>query len=314
MNDFLPGQPPSFAGSEPPPPPQPLIQRIPPVPFAALALGVIFVLYQVVGGVMTWVVFRGNVTAENVTAVRWMTLFAQLLFILLPTILLVRWRYPGQTNWFRIHPPDLRHVALSLVSVFALQQLLQGYLLLQDMIPLPQVVEDIVKTFRTLMERAYRLLVSAQSPAEFLVVVLVIAVTPAIVEEMFFRGLVQRNFEQATVGIRGAVITGIIFAAYHVNPFTFLPLAVLGVYFGFVVYRSGNLTVGIIAHFFNNFVACLAVYLQLTDDFVVVDPTGQPSPMVRGLNYLVFGVVFVAATYYFIRVTRPAHETAERGG
>jgi len=295
-------------------PPQNLIQRIPSIPFAALALGVIFILYQVVGGVMTWVVIAGDVTAENVTTVRWMTLFAQIFFILLPTVMLVRWRYPGQANWFRIHPPDLRHVALSLIAVFALQQVLQGYLLLQDMIPLPQMLEDLVKTFRSLMEQTYKLLVSAQSPVEFLFVVLVIAVTPAIAEELFFRGLVQRSFEQATVGVRGAIIAGIIFAAYHINPFTFLPLAALGVFFGFIVYRSGNLTIGIIAHFFNNFVACLAVYLQLNDDFVAVAPTGEPSSMVRLLNYLAFGVVFVVSTYYFVRVTRPAPETAERGG
>lgn len=295
-------------------PPRNLIQRLPSIPFAAFALGLIFVLYQVVGGVITWFVFQANVTPENITLVRWMTLVAQLLFILLPTVMLIRWRFPGQINWFRIHPPDLRHVALSLIGAFALQQILQGYLLLQDMIPLPQVLEDLVNTFKSLMEQTYRLLVSAQSPVEFFFVVLVVAVTPAIAEELFFRGLVQRSFEQATVGVRGAIIAGLIFAAYHVNPFTFIPLAALGVFFGFIVYRSRNLTIGIIAHFFNNFVACLAVYLQLNDDFVAVAPTGEPSTMVRLLNYLAFGVVFVVSTYYFVRVTRPAPETAEKGG
>ncbi|HET6273232.1 MAG TPA: CPBP family intramembrane glutamic endopeptidase, partial [Bacteroidota bacterium] len=103
----------------------------------------------------------------------------------------------------------------------------------------------------------------------------------------------------------GAIITGIIFAAFHLIPYSVVPLAILGCYLGYIVYRSQNITVAISAHFFNNFVACVAAYLQVDDDFVALAPSGAASPALLVANYLLFGVVFLAATYYFVQVTEP---------
>jgi len=79
---------------------------------------------------------------------------------------------------------------------------------------------------------------------------------------------------------------------------------VLGVYFGYLVYRSGSITVSISAHFFNNFVACVALYLNVNDDFIALAPDGKPTWPALLANFALFGVVFVAATYYFIMITR----------
>ena len=160
-----------------------------------------------------------------------------------------------------------------------------------------------------MFEETYRNLVTAHTPAEFIFVVIVIALTPAVCEEMLFRGLVQRSFEKVTVGLQGAIITGMIFAGFHLIPYSFVPLAVLGVYFGFLVYRTQNISVAISAHFFNNFVACTAVYLQLNDDFVAIAPHNAPTPSLMFSNTVVFGVVFLLTTYYFIRVTEPAEHS-----
>ncbi|MFN0158072.1 MAG: type II CAAX prenyl endopeptidase Rce1 family protein [Bacteroidota bacterium] len=292
----------------------PILQRLDPIPFAILALGVVFVLYQLVGGGITLLLFKGQITEENVQVVRWATLIGQIVFILLPTIVLVRLRYPGQHGFFRIKVPDYREVILTVIGVFALQQVLQGYLIVQDAIPLPQRLEELIDTFKGILEQMYRLLITAHSIEEFIFVVIVVALTPAICEELFFRGLIQRTFEEQAKPFKAAIITGIIFAAYHVNPFSFVALVALGAYFGFIVYRSRNLTVAISAHFFNNFIACAALYMQLDDDFVAVAPMAQPTPVLLIANFLVFGLVFLAATYYFVRVTVPTTEVDGRGG
>jgi hypothetical protein len=282
-----------------------LFRQIPPVPFAILALCVIFFLYQIVGGLITVLLFKAEVTEQNVQLVRWSTLIGQIVFIMLPTILLARLRHGSSSEFFRIKVPDHKAILLSTLAVFALQQLLQGYMLFQDSIPLPSDLQKFIDQFKHLFEETYRVLISARSPVEFLFVVIVVALTPAICEELLFRGLVQRNFEAVTTGMRSALVAGIIFAMYHLNPFSFVPLAALGVYFGFLVHRSGNLTVAISAHFFNNFVACAAAYMQLNDDFVVVAPHGSPTVAELFINNIVFVLVFLVATYYFIRVTEP---------
>lgn len=294
-----------------PPEQPPFLQRIGPVPFAVLALAVVFFLYQFVAGGITLILFGMRVSSDEVQLFRFATLVGQLLFILLPTVLLVRLRGERIAEYFRVAIPDYREIILTFVAVFALQQVLQGYMVMQDAIPLPAPLQRIVDELKAVFEETYRNLVTAHSPGEFVFVVVVIALTPAVCEEMLFRGLVQRSFEKVTVGLQGAVITGVIFAGFHLVPYSFVPLAVLGVYFGFIVYRTQNITVAISAHFFNNFVACTAVYLEMNDDFVAIAPDRTPTPSLVLLNTIVFVVVFLLATYYFIRVSEPAEHPQE---
>ncbi|MBI4535760.1 MAG: CPBP family intramembrane metalloprotease, partial [Ignavibacteriae bacterium] len=239
-----------------------LLQRVSPAAFAIISLCLVFFLYQVVGGIATLLLFRGEVNADNVQSIRVATLVGQLVFILLPTLILVRRRYPESRGFFRLKVPHTRELLLTTVAVFALQQLLQGYMMVQGLIPFPSEVQHFIDEFKKLFEETYKVLVSAYSPMEFAFVILVIAITPAISEELLFRGLVQRSLERSTSGFRAAIIAGVIFGVYHMNPFSVVPLAALGVYFGFIVYRSQNTVLAIAAHFFNNFIASTAVYLQ----------------------------------------------------
>jgi membrane protease YdiL (CAAX protease family) len=280
----------------------PFLRRMSPVQFTLFALALIFVLYQVVGGVITIVVARGEITLSNVTLVRWATLLGQLLFILVPTIWLARERHGDLPSFFRLKVPELSQLVATMAAVFALQQMLQAYMIAQDMIPLPGDLQRLLDTLRKLLEDTERLLVQANAPGEFMFVLIVVAFVPAISEELLFRGLVQRNLEAAG-GWKGPVITGIIFGLYHFNPFTLVPLIALGVYFGFMVYRSGNIVLSISAHFFNNFIAVAATYLRLDDNFVAVSPGAVPTLALAATNFALFALVFVAATLYFIHIT-----------
>ncbi len=281
----------------------PFLRRIQPVTFAVFSLFAIFILYQVVAGAATILLFSGRVTTNNAELVRWSTVIGQILFILLPTVILVFLRTSHPDDYFRIRLPRIGEIIVTLIGMFALQQMLQVYMMAQDAIPLPPPIQHYVDIVKNLVEETYRVLVTAHTPGEFAVVVFSVALVPAIAEEMLFRGLVQRSMEKAVGGFGGAMITGVIFGAYHLNPFSIVPLVALGAYFGFIVYRSNNITLSMSAHFFNNFVACAAVYLNFSDDFVAVAPSGHPTSAAVMVNFAVFTVVFVAATYYFIRMT-----------
>lgn len=288
------------------PPVLPFLQRLDPIPFAILALASIFVLYQGFGGLLTFLLFKADINPQNVGVFRWATLVGQVAFILLPTLWLARKRYPGTVNFFRWSTPDWKQLVLAIIAIFALQQLLQGYLLLQDLIPLPDPVEKLVDQFKVLLENMYRLLVSADSPAEFLFVLLVVALTPAICEELLFRGLIQQTLGYSVSGRHAAVITGVVFGLYHVNPFTLVPLVLLGMFFGLLMYRSQNISVVVVAHFFNNALACTVVYFGLDDRVALV---GSET----ALNFGLFLVVFVLATYYYIYTANPARNPTGKG-
>jgi hypothetical protein len=280
-----------------------------PLGFAIFSLALIFVLYQGVGGVITFLLIRGKVTEANVPFVRWTTVLGQVIFILVPTLWLAYRRHGNLITFLRLRFPEIRELLATMVGVFALQQILQTYMIVQDSIPLPPDLQHIVDLLKSAIEELYTLLVQANTPGEFLVVLFVAALVPAIIEELLFRGLVQRNLEFAAGGLRGAILGGVIFGAYHLNPFGIVPLMILGIYLGYIVYRSENITLAMSAHFFNNFVACTALYLKLDDNFVLLAPQGHPTISLGLANMAVFTLVFLGATLYFIHIT--SHEDEE---
>ena len=295
----------SVALAPPPAPQRPpsIWRRMHPIAFASLCLVLVFFLYQVVGGGVTFLLSGGIVTSANADFIRWATVVSQLLLILVPALVLARLRYGDLRVTFPLKWPGVRQTVLSVMGVFALQQLLQAYMIVQDSMPLPPKLREIVDLVKALYEETYRLLVTARTPAEFLVVVFTVALVPAIAEEFLFRGLVQRSVTESVGGMRAAIITGIVFGAYHMNPISVVPLVLLGAYFGFLVYRSHNLAISISVHFFNNFLACVAAYMAVPDDFVALSPRSPVTGPLLIANTIVFFVVFVASTYYFMRVS-----------
>jgi len=298
--------------TEVPAPQAPLIERIPPIVFAVLTLCLVFFLYQVIGGIATFIFIGEMPNEENMNTVRWLTVVGQVLLMLIPTLLLARLRHGREINFFRFKTPDLRQVVATVIGVFALQQVLQGYLMLQESVPLPQGVQQFIDEWGKRVEEIYKLLVTSRSFSEFLFVSLVVAVVPAFTEELLFRGLVQRNVERVAGGLKAAVATGVVFAAFHLNPLTIIPLAALGVYFGFIVYRSANISLAITTHFFNNFLACVAAYMSLDEDFLVMSPGTQPSPSVVAFNSFLFLVVFALSTFSLVRLTAQAQPEPDR--
>jgi membrane protease YdiL (CAAX protease family) len=281
----------------------PLLRRMKPFPFAILTLGGIFFLYQFVWG-LPIALITGGVTERNVVVVRWAQGFGQVAFMLVPTVLLGYYRHRELSSVFRLHLPEIPQLVATMIGVFALQQMLQTYMIVQDAIPLPGELQRIVNSIREQLQQMMTLLVSAGSPLEFLGVVTVVAVIPAIAEELLFRGLIQSNLEIQVGGFWSAMLTGVIFGMSHLNPFDVVPLVVLGAYLGFVVYRSGNIFNSMSVHFFNNFIACAVVYLHLNDDFIALHPSGKASPSIILVNFVLFAVVFLLSTLYFLHITR----------
>ncbi|VAW13021.1 hypothetical protein MNBD_BACTEROID01-130 [hydrothermal vent metagenome] len=89
-----------------------------------------------------------------------------------------------------------------------------------------------------------------------------IAFLPAIGEELLFRGVVQRIFTDLAKSPHwGIWISAILFSALHMQFYGFMPRLLLGVIFGYLLVWGGSLWLPIIAHFVNNGVAVVAMWL-----------------------------------------------------
>lgn len=97
---------------------------------------------------------------------------------------------------------------------------------------------------------------------------LLMALLPAIGEELCFRGVIQKLLQPVnTASLNGQVsnkaihisvwVSAILFSAMHLQFYGFIPRMLLGAFFGYLLVWSGSLWLPVLAHFTNNAVVIL---------------------------------------------------------
>jgi hypothetical protein len=108
-----------------------------------------------------------------------------------------------------------------------------------------------------------------------------IAIIPAIGEELLFRGVLQRIFTEWFKSAHwGIWISAFLFSAIHMQFFGFLPRMFLGLFFGYLLEATGSLWIPILAHFINNLTGVLLSFFvaknvipQSSNDFGMTNET-----------------------------------------
>jgi membrane protease YdiL (CAAX protease family) len=281
------------------------LKELNPYAYVLIVLAIIFFLYQFIGGALA--LAAGDLDAENpnVQITRIILAFGQFMFILAPTIFFSRFQTHDLKSVFKLKLPKSSLLILSVFGIILIQPFLQGYLTLQEYIfnSLP-FVKDAIKPLKDifdLLEKSTLKIVQAHSVIEFLVVIFVIAITPAICEEMLFRGFVLYNLSRVSKSWAAIFLSGFFFAFYHFQPFNIIPLIVLGWYLGFIVYFANSIWVGVICHFLNNFFASYFLYVYGVDEFQTPNIAGNELG-----NAVIAGVVslllFTALIFLYYRL------------
>jgi len=94
----------------------------------------------------------------------------------------------------------------------------------------------------------------------YFIVVFLIAVTPGIVEEFFFRGMMLSSYREK-MSIRNSILlTSVFFAMFHFNIQNFMLPFFLGLIFGWMVYITDSIYTSMIAHGVFNFIGSILMY------------------------------------------------------
>ena len=286
--------------------------EISPVAAAFIGLAGGFFLYQIVGSLLTVLIFGLDLESIPVNSLRLMTMAGQILFILLPALLFSKWIYKDVGKIIRIRKPDLKELGIFTVGIVILTPLLQSLLYIQNYyleiwaknIPFINSIKSFFDEMNKLVEKTYGNLLSASNVFELLLVITVVAVVPALSEESLFRGFIQRSFELKYKKYIAAIITALFFSAYHFNPYGFIPLFILGAYFGFASYKSKTLLIPMFLHFLNNFSAVILYYIIGDDELIKSDPAINPNElssyvmMFFALSVLFVGLIIFINKYY----------------
>lgn len=123
-------------------------------------------------------------------------------------------------------------------------------------------IEDWMRTMEDAAEVMVKKFMKVETISGLLFNVFMIAVLPAIGEELMFRGVIQRIFTNWSKNYHwGIWITAFLFSAMHMQFYGFLPRMALGAMFGYLLVWSGTMWVPILAHFANNTMGVVGYYL-----------------------------------------------------
>jgi hypothetical protein len=260
-------------------------------------------LYQVIGGLLAFI-SGGDKLENDVNLMRFILSFGQFMFILAPTLFFIRLQTTDFKTDLKLNIPKPHLVFLMLLGIITIQPFLQGYLYFQDVLlnhlpVLKNTVKQLKDIFDTLDTVSIKI-VTAYSTIELLVVIFVICVTPAICEEVLFRGFVLTNIRKVAKAPIAIILTSFFFSLYHFQPFNIIPLAILGGFLGFVVYYSNSLYLGMLCHFLNNFFATYYLFKYGKPDFDAPHLSG--SEMVNyGLTALISFAIFLLVLLIFYK-------------
>lgn len=134
---------------------------------------------------------------------------------------------------------------------------------------------------------------------DFMINILIVAVVPAVAEELFFRGVLQQLIKEASKSSHLAVwMTAVLFSAFHFDITGFIPRVLLGALLGYVFLWSGNLLVSMTGHFINNAAQVVLVYLFQTGN-ISYDASGdEPTPF---YITVIFTLAMIATIYFFYK-------------
>ncbi|NND99549.1 MAG: CPBP family intramembrane metalloprotease [Pirellulaceae bacterium] len=128
---------------------------------------------------------------------------------------------------------------------------------------------------------------------------LMIGITPAICEEILFRGYVQTRLARSFGPTAGVLVASILFAGFHLDFVHSVAVFPLGLFLGFVVWRSGSLFPAMIAHFVNNVISVIGAATAPADKTDVLElPTIVVSLSILGAGIIGAAVVVLASIYY----------------
>ena len=152
-------------------------------------------------------------------------------------------------------------------------------------------------------------LLNLDSTGFAIISIITIAGVAPVLEEMIFRGFLQKFLEEKWQDpTRAIMVTSLFFTLVHMNPFWAIQIYLLGVVLGYLAWKTGSIFPGIILHALNN---GLALFFFMAKDSVnpIYLWRGHVSPLflVPAVILLFFGfkqliplILFKALTTKFL--------------
>ena len=267
-------------------------------------LGCIFLLSIPAMGSIA--LFPQPVTTE---ALKWVQLIQTAALFLLPPFLMAFLWTKQPLEWLKLKSETrgygLWAIFLMLIALPAIN--LVGYF--NQQMSLPAFLEPLEQWMKTAEANAAHLTEQFLSVTTFdglIINILLMALLPAVAEELTFRGVLQRLIQTQTneaINREGKRVhlaiwcTAILFSAIHMQFYGFLPRMLMGALFGYALVWTGSLWIPILMHFTNNAMAVILYFLAIRSgwDMDKVDTIGTNDTLWLGVVSLVLTIIGIYA-------------------
>jgi uncharacterized protein len=205
-------------------------------------------------------------------------------------------RRRSMSDFFQNQKTDLTPIVLTVLIVIAFMAVNSVFVEWNANLEFPGRFHQWAREREDLATELTTFMTQINSNFELVIAMLVIAILPAIGEELVFRGLIQNELYRGTKNIHVAIwVAAVLFSAIHMQFFGFLPRLLLGALFGYIYYWSGSLTLAILAHFINNGAALLALYFYQKGAFEYDVESTEAVPA----NVLIICTLITAGLLYY---------------
>ena len=169
-----------------------------------------------------------------------------------------------------------------LIAIFLMLSVLPFVAWLGDVnkaVPVGAELRKMFDNFESQFENQVKQLAQFKSPVDYISALFVIAIMPALVEEVFFRGGLQKVLHRWLINPHVAILaTSVIFSLIHFSFYGFLPRIALGMMLGYIFYFTGNIWYAILGHFFNNGLMVTVLYVQYLNSKTIDPKVGESAP------------------------------------
>jgi membrane protease YdiL (CAAX protease family) len=216
------------------------------------------------------------------------------LVMLIPCILFYLLKKKEEKSFqLRFLPRDGQLLVLLIITTLSIQWGITGPL--ADLIPMPESVKELFNQMALQMKDTYGFIT--------------VAILAPLMEEFIFRGIVLDGLLKRKPPLTAILISSFLFAFVHLNPWQFVGAMLIGLFMGWIYWKTNNLGYTILIHFVNNSVAALFVSLSDSEEIMseaLVDTYGGE----RNYRLVIATCLLVFTICLFLLKKRLSNSTA----
>lgn len=251
-----------------------------------------------------------GISGMDMSMTRVVQTISSLGLFLLPAIGMALFCDASPRHYLSLHRVnDERVWLLVLASMFLIAAPINFIAMLNQQMELPTFMAPVEQWMRSQEDLAQQLtqnMIGDGTPQLLAINLIVMALCPAITEEFFFRGALQRLIGKWNSNPHFVIWSAaILFSAFHLQFYGFIPRMLLGAYLGYLLLWTRSIWIPVFAHFINNATAVIGMSdKNLRESALVTGEIPTDQVFQYGIAAAISLILFIFLNQYLKKILK----------